>query len=400
MRPGAFPANLRKETSAMSHEIESAFFVRDAAWHRLGTVLENAPSIEEALAVAGLDWDVEQRPLYVDSTTYADRGEIYGGDLDAYMSMGDDEDLVEVHNKIEVPGHVAQYRKTDDSFLGIVTNNYTTLQNVEALAAYAPLVEDGTLILEAGGSLMGGKKCWLLARFADDAEVKNGDVLLPYMLIAWGHDGKSGILNALTITRVVCWNTLQAAGFKEGNPLHGEQSADRITVAHTGDVARKVAAAARSIVIARASFASSVEVYRAMADKPVDVQTVKDFARDVFDADYVKAMNLLPKLRAKAEEADAHKAKMMSDAIDELQALVDDRAANPSLMERKVVESFEAGPGHDLAGSTVYGLVNAATDYIDHHRSRGDEASLKSSWFGSGAGLRKKAFDSALALLG
>jgi len=164
-------------------------------------------------------------------------------------------------------------------------------------------------------------------------------------------------------------------------------------------VNKKVAAAARSIAIARASFSKSIDVYRAMANKPVDVQTVKDFARQVFDADYVKAMNLLPKLRAKAVEADEFKKRQMAEAIDQLQELVDDRASNPSLMERSIVKSFEEGPGHDLAGSTVYGLVNAATDYIDHTRSKGDEASLKSSWFGAGATLRKQSFDAALALL-
>jgi len=360
----------------MSHEVENAFYVKEAAWHRLGTVLENAPSIEEALVVAGLDWEVESRPLFVDPHPET-------------MSPA----------MLPVPGHVANYRKSDDSFLGIVTNNYTTLQNIEALAAYAPLVEDGTLVLEAGGSLMGGKKCWLLARFADNAEVKNGDVLIPYMLIAWGHDGKSAVLNALTITRVVCWNTLQAAGYKDGNPLQGEQGKDRVSIAHTGDVAKKVALAARSIAIARQSFIASVDVYRAMASKAVDVQTVKDFAREVFDADYVKAVNLIPKLQAKVKEADEHKAKLMRDAISELETLVNDRDANPSLMERKIVESFESGPGHEMAGSTVYGLVNAATDFIDHHRSKSDEASLKSSWFGAGANLRKTAFDSALALM-
>jgi phage/plasmid-like protein (TIGR03299 family) len=359
----------------MSHEIENAFYVKEAAWHRLGTVLENAPSIEEALAVAGLDWEVEQRPMFVQP-----------------LAGGTEADL-------QVPGHFAHYRKTDDSFLGIVTQNYKTLQNIDALAAYAPLVEDGTLILEAGGSLMGGKKCWLLARFADNVEVKKGDVLIPYLLLAWGHDGKSGVLTALTITRVVCWNTLQAAGFKEGNPLQGEQSADRITIAHTGDVARKVSDAARCVAAARASFATSVDVYRAMAGKPVDVQTVKEFAREVFDADYVKAVNLIPKLKAKIKEADEFKSRKMKEAIDQLEEMVNERATNPSLMEREVIKSFEEGPGHQFAGSTVYGMVNAATDYIDHHRSKSDEASLKSSWFGAGAVLRKAAFEKAVSLL-
>ena len=380
----------------MSHEIESAFFVKEAAWHRLGTVLENAPSIEEALALAGLDWDVEKRPLFVESSEggYDEDNIDHITDPDRFASMGATEP-----QHVTVPGFMAHYRKSDDTFLGIVTNNYSTLQNIEALAAYAPLVADGTLVLEAGGSLMGGKKCWLLARFADNAEVKNGDVLLPYLLLAWGHDGKSGVLTALTITRVVCWNTLQAAGFKEGNPLTGQHSADRISVAHTGDVKKKVAQAAQSVALARASFTKSVAVYKAMADKQIDVQGVKDFARQVFDADYVKAINLIPKLKAKVQEADEFATRKMSEAIKSLEDMVQEREAKPSLMERQIIESFESGPGHDLAGTTVYGAINAATDYIDHHRSNGDEASLKSSWFGAGANLRKDAFDAALALL-
>ena len=50
----------------MSHEIEKHDHVvlhRQAAWHGLGTIVENAPTPSEALAIARLDWDVQQWPM-------------------------------------------------------------------------------------------------------------------------------------------------------------------------------------------------------------------------------------------------------------------------------------------------------------------------------------------------
>lgn len=37
----------------MTHEFESGFFVRQAAWHKLGTAVQDAPSVEEAIRLAG-----------------------------------------------------------------------------------------------------------------------------------------------------------------------------------------------------------------------------------------------------------------------------------------------------------------------------------------------------------
>ena len=48
---------------------------------------------------------------------------------------------------------------------------------------------------------------------------------------------------------------------------------------------------------------------------------------------------------------------------------------------------------------TLWGLLNAATDYIDFGRGRGEESRLNQSWFGAGADLRAEATDLALAML-
>ena len=53
----------------MAHEIDqttgrAAVFVSgEPAWHRLGTVIEQATTSAEAIGLAGLDWRVEQWPV-------------------------------------------------------------------------------------------------------------------------------------------------------------------------------------------------------------------------------------------------------------------------------------------------------------------------------------------------
>lgn len=48
----------------MSHQFESGFFVHEPAPHRLGKVLDNPPTTEQAIIDAGLDWRVLEEPVY------------------------------------------------------------------------------------------------------------------------------------------------------------------------------------------------------------------------------------------------------------------------------------------------------------------------------------------------
>jgi hypothetical protein len=68
---------------------------------------------------------------------------------------------------------------------------------------------------------------------------------------------------------------------------------------------------------------------------------------------------------------------------------------------------FEQGMGHDMPAirGTSWAALNAATEYVDHHRpSRGKSDTdrvnrrLESIWFGSGAQLKAQAWDLALEM--
>lgn len=160
----------------MSHEFETGFFVREPAWHKLGTVVADAPTSADALRLAGLDWNVllEQ---------------------------------AERKGKI-VPNTFWTVRSSDDSVLGAVSGKYKIIQNDEAFNFTDNLLGEGVKY-ESAGSLKHGKTVWLLAKMPETKVL--GDDFVPYLCFTNSHDGSGAIRVCLTDVRVVCNNTLNLA---------------------------------------------------------------------------------------------------------------------------------------------------------------------------------------------
>jgi len=91
------------------HNVESMFYVRQVPWHGLGVNVEKAPTSEDALHFAGLDWRVEQTPVFTDSG-------------------------------IEIPGYKANRRDTDGTILGIVSDRYKIVQTLKRLSLLMKLL--------------------------------------------------------------------------------------------------------------------------------------------------------------------------------------------------------------------------------------------------------------------
>lgn len=183
----------------MSAEVESMMFVgRERPWHGLGTMVEEAPDSREALIAAGLDWDVVQRPVFT-------------------------------QDGVKVPGYFANVRQQDGNILGVVTSRYKVVQNRDAFAFTDELLGEGVRY-ETAGSLMGGRKTWILAKLPTRYIIQ-GEQILPYLVFSNTHDGSGAIKIAMTPIRVVCNNTLNLA----------LNTADRCwSIHHTGDIAAKL----------------------------------------------------------------------------------------------------------------------------------------------------------------
>mgnify|MGYP001592529213 CR=1 FL=1 len=323
----------------MSHEIETAMYVRTPAWHGLGTVLQHSPTIAEALQAAGLDWRVGLERLCLPDGTAVDRWGVV--------------------------------RDSDRRVLGTVGKGFRTVQNPDALGWFQPFLDGGLVDLEAAGSLRKGARVWVLAKVRnhghDKATIIDGDDVANYLLLAHGHDGSLAIHLGVTPTRVVCQNTLSAAV--------GERSSLRIR--HTSGAADAMLAARETIDRVNGKFDKACEVFRALAGKYLrSGQQIRDYIDAVFPQPKgivapisqpagVDAMALMSELRGESSEVaaqDDDKRRIYSD-----------------------IESLlETGAGTEIPGvkGTAWGAYNAVTEFITHERGRNADNRLNTAWFG------------------
>lgn len=161
----------------MAALVETMFYTREKPWHGLGTMVEEAPSSEDALHLAGLDWTVRS------------------------------EDVLSLRGDV-IPDYRANVRDSDDAVLGIVGSRYHIVQNTDVFAFTDGLI-GGDVRYETAGSLRGGRQIWLLAKMPP--QMLAGDEVEPYLCFANAHDGSSGVKVCMTPVRIVCNNTLNLA---------------------------------------------------------------------------------------------------------------------------------------------------------------------------------------------
>lgn len=192
----------------MSANVETMFYTRTAPWHGLGTRVVTAPNSKTALEVAGLNWNVIQRPLFTDQEQ-------------------------------EVDGYKANVRNSDGKVLGVVTDRYKVVQNQDAFAFTDELLGEGVRY-ETAGSLQEGKRIWLLAKLPNEYII-TGERISPYLVLTNTHDGSGAIRAAMTPIRVVCQNTLNLA-LREA-----KRSWSAI---HTGNIQEKMEEARETLLMA------------------------------------------------------------------------------------------------------------------------------------------------------
>ena len=192
----------------MSANVETMFYTREKPWHGLGTQVQEAPSSEKALWLAGLDWKVLQKDVYTEG-------------------------------RVKVSGYKANVRDTDGQVLGVVTDRYKVIQNSEAFAFTDALLGEGVRY-ETAGSLSEGKKVWLLAKLPKEYII-SGERISPYLVFSNTHDGSGAVRVAITPIRVVCNNTLNLA----------LSTAKRSwSMIHTGDIKGKIKEATDTLFFA------------------------------------------------------------------------------------------------------------------------------------------------------
>lgn len=326
----------------MSNGRANVMVAGQAAWHKLGVNVSEAQLSAEAMTLAGMDWRVEQWPVRA---------------FDA-----------ETDQTIHVPNRVAMVRDDTKAVLGVHSESYSPLQNVDAFRFLDSLVEGEQLRYETAGSLKGGRVVWMLAKLPGSIEVAGGaDVSHPYVLLSNSHDGTQAIRVMPTAVRVVCANTLRMA--------HGARGGKGITIRHTGRIESKIEAARRALGIAVQQAEQYGQEARAMAGRSITTREAVDYFAELVPVD-----------------------KGASDRT----------KRNADKTRGRLLDLFANEPANTLPGieGTAWAALNAVTQYVDHEaRATGkgdrarDENRLKSAWFGQGDAMKAEAFGRALAMV-
>lgn len=224
--------------------MQTTFFTKTAPWGQPIQQLPQATNVAEAMKLAGLDWQIVEKPIFDQE----------GNSLARFAK--------------------AHARGDTGKILGIVGKNTHPLQNADAFKFFEPFLESGEAAFETAGVIGGGKKIWVLAKInAPDARVIGDDMVAKFVLLSNSHDGSASVRVGFTPIRVYCTNTLAMA--------HKSTSSQLVRVRHTKEVTGNVLMLRDAMNLANSEFEATAEMYRAMAAKKINQADLRKYIKQV-----------------------------------------------------------------------------------------------------------------------
>lgn len=224
---------------------QHAFFSRQPAWHNLGQIVSEAQTWEQAMQLAGLDWEVNKIQL-----THPTSGEL-------------------------IPAW-GTFRSDNNAFLGTVGSIYEPIQNRYQFDFVDTLLEmKNGAHYETAGALGNGERVFCLAKIGDGFDLHGiGDRHEIYLLFTTSHDGRSSAKVLLTGVRVVCQNTLQMALSSGGK--------NALTIWHTKNAVDKLAQAQTLIGAEKITRDSLKEKLEALAERKIGKRVIAKVMKRLF----------------------------------------------------------------------------------------------------------------------
>jgi phage/plasmid-like protein (TIGR03299 family) len=358
----------------MSHELYRAkatgkiemAYAGETPWHGLGQLVQPGATIDQWLEATGMDqWTVRRvKPHY-----YADRA---GTDLRT------DDDMVFL------------IRSDSGKKLGYVSADYNVVQPREMLTFFKDLVAGSGFELETAGVLFGGKKFWALAKITQ-AVLSGWDNIGAYVLLSSSADGSRATEGREAVTRVVCHNTISMAWAEETDKI--------IRISHRERFDHKKVQQKLGMVAFH--FDQFVEAANDLSKAKVSEAAAEDFILKL-----LRPSNEAMAMIASAAPADSLQAllqrggyKPKDEESDDLESLLRRPRGADDILNLFLGDG--EGSGRKGTKGTAWGLVNAVTEYVDHHASaKSVDHLLERAYWGSGAELKQDAMTLAVAEFG
>ena len=260
---------------------------------------------------------------------------------------------------LDLPGKYATVRadkwgEADCPIFGIVSEQYTPLQNREAFRFFDPIVGEGAAIYHTAGALGRGERVWLLAKLPGYITVAADDITDKYLLLSNSHDGSSAVQIKFTPIRVVCQNTLTFA-LSDGLAFR---------VPHLGDLHERLDDAREMIGLIHERYGEIEVSFRRLASVHLDEDRLGEYLVKVFPNP------VDPNDGKRLELARSH--RMWAGHF------------------------YRDGKGNRLPGveGTLWAAYNGVAEFIDHRSYQWltPNRRLRSVWFGRGASTKARAY--------
>lgn len=370
----------------MAHEltltaagIAEMAYVGAKPWHGLGQQLQPGASIEEWKRAAGMAWLIRRAMVryFADEDTARDCSEL-----------------------MHAPEKSVLFRSDTRAALGVVSPDYEIVQPGQVLEFFRELVENHGMALESAGTLFGGRRFWALAKM-DAQDVGPGDAVGGYLLLSTSADGTMATEARQTTVRVVCNNTLRLARNETGGAVAPVKLSHRSAFCD-----QKVKA---QLGLARDNYERGMDVARELARIQVSQATADDYVRRLLRPEEHKQKLAAAEIQKHAAEA----ARIMAEGAGpaDFATLLKRTVSAPVEFEPSkraprgeaaILELFgRTAIGGSMGGvaGTAWGLLNAVTEYVDHHSTaKTPDHRASSAWFGTGDELKTRALDMAREL--
>jgi phage/plasmid-like protein (TIGR03299 family) len=249
------------------------------------------------------------------------------------------------------------FRSDNNVPLSVVSPRYKVVQPKEMIEFFRSLVEREGFSIETLGSLKEGRRIWALAKTSIENDVLGSDRLKAYVLLITSCDGSLATTAKFVSTRVVCWNTQTIALGEDGQQVKVRHN----TVFDPNAVKGKMG------LIGSKAFDHFLGQMRDLTKVKISQNDAKSIVS-----------SLLPVPTGEKE-------------IEQSRGFV------------KIMGLFNgSAKGSNLPGvsGTAWGLLNAITEYSDHHsRAHNAENRLFSQWFGANANLKDAAESQLVAMI-
>jgi phage/plasmid-like protein (TIGR03299 family) len=181
---------------------EQGFFVRKPAWHGLGIVLDEYPGREEAMRLAGHDFDIVETPLFSRVGSPEDPRYVAVPGWKQLIAKSSGPERVKVHGNV----------------LNVARDSYASIPN-SVPYDFAELLLDQGFQYETGITLAEGAQCAITLLLDEPVQISGDESpTLPYLGLSWAHDGSGSFKGRSTSVRQVCANTV-AMSEAEGKRL-------------------------------------------------------------------------------------------------------------------------------------------------------------------------------------